>query len=171
MQKEETMVTSLGDAMSREKYVQTMTLTYQAICQGESPWVALGNFMNEWFDYACEQRAHLVADPLAFPETPDPHTLRWAAFCAAAVEWLCEQYGVLCPSWVHNDAYCLPEPWFDSPGAHKPHVRERLRQQTPEPFIRRNIFCGNRMFANKYEFAERYQQYMTANSAATPLLP
>ena len=157
--------------MSREKYVQTMALTYQAICQGERPWVALGNFMNEWFDYARDQRARLVADPLALPETPDPHSFRWAAFCAASVEWLCEHYGMPCPSWVHHDAYCLPQPWFDSPGAHKPHVRERLVQQTPEPFTRRNIFCGNRVFANKYEFAEHYQQYVTAHSTATPVLP
>lgn len=27
--------------------LQTMTLTYQEICQGEEPWVALGNFMND----------------------------------------------------------------------------------------------------------------------------
>ncbi len=66
--------------------VQTMALTYQAICQGESPWVALGNFMNEWFDYAIVQRAQLIADPLTLPEEPDTDALRWAAFCAASVE-------------------------------------------------------------------------------------
>lgn len=151
--------------------IHTMALTYQAICQGESPWVVLGKFMNEWFEYAREQRAQLVADPLALPQTPDPHSLRWAAFCAASVKWLCAHYGVPCPSWVHHDASCLPEPWFDSSGAHKPHVRERFLQQTPEPFTRRNIFCGNRAFANTYEFAEHYQQYVTAHSTATPVLP
>jgi len=147
-----------------------MALTFQAICQGERPWVALGNFMNEWFDYARKQRAQLVADPLALPETPDLHTLRWAAFCAASVEWLCTQYGVPCPTWVQNDAYSLPDPWFDSPGADIRRVRERLRQQTPEPFTRRNIFCGNRVFANKYEFAEHYQQLTSANPPAPPVL-
>ena len=156
--------------MSAGTHVQTMAMTYQAICQGERPWVALGNFMNEWFDYAREQRAHLVADPLALPEAPDPHTRRWAAFCAASVEWLCAQYGVPCPSWVSHESYCLAEPWFDSPGAHKLQVRKRLRQQTPEPFTRRNIFCGNRMFANKYEFAEHYQRFTSANPPATPVL-
>jgi len=170
MQKEETMVTSLGKAMRTSDHLHTMALTYQAICRGESPWVALGNFMNEWFDYARNHRQQLVADPLALPQTPDTHTLRWAAFCAASVEWLCEHYEVPCPSWVHNDAYCLPKPWFDSPGAHKPQVRERFLQQTPEPFTRRNIFCGNRMFANKYEFAEHYQQFALVNSTATPVL-
>src|SRR6266849_6171213 len=53
---------------------------------GESPWVALGNFMNEWFDYAIVQRAQRIADPLTLPEEPDTDALRWAAFCAASVE-------------------------------------------------------------------------------------
>ena len=147
-----------------------MVVTYQAICHGERPWVALGNFMNEWFDYAKDQRAHLVADPIALPEKPDTDALRWAAFCAASVEWLCEGYDVPCPSWVHNSAFTLPEPWFDSPGAHKPQVRERLLHQTPEPFTRRNVSCGNRMFANKYEFAEQYSRHATTRSTATPAL-
>jgi hypothetical protein len=89
---------------------------------------------------------------------------------AASVEWLCDHYGIPCPSWVYNSAYALPEPWFDSPGAHKPQVRERLLQQTPEPFARRNVFCGNRMFANKYEFAEHYQHLSTTLSSTTPTL-
>ena len=92
------MPTSAGEAMRTGDHICIMALTYHAICQGESPWVALGNFMNEWFDYAREQRAQLVADPLALPETPDPHALRWATFCAAPVEWLCEHYGMPCPS-------------------------------------------------------------------------
>jgi hypothetical protein len=147
---------------------QTMAMTYQAICQGESPWIALGNFMNEWYDYAKERRAQLITDPLTLPEEPGIDALRWAAFCAASVEWLCRRYGVPCPSWVYNPAYSLPEPWFDSPGAHKPRVRERLLQQTPEPFARRNVYCGNRIFANKYEFAEQYQRHSTIKSTATP---
>ncbi len=149
---------------------QTMAMTYEAICQGEKPWIALGNFLNEWFDYAKEQRAQLIADPLTLPEEPDIDALRWAAFCAASVEWLCGHYGIPCPSWVYNSAYALPEPWFDSPGAHKPQVRERLLQQTPEPFARRNVFCGNRMFASKYEFAEHYQHLSTTLSSTTPTL-
>jgi hypothetical protein len=31
-----------------------------------------------------------------------------------------------------------------------------LKQDTPEPFTRRNIYCGNRMFNNKWEVAEQY---------------
>lgn len=138
--------------------LQTMAVTFQEICQGETPWVALGNFMNDWFDYAKDQRPRLVAEPISLPVSAGVDDMRWAAFCAASVEWLCERYGIACPEWVVNPAYFLPEPWFDSPGAHKIQVRERLIRQTLEPFARRNIYCGNRMFLNKYEFAEQYRE-------------
>lgn len=153
--------------MKTSDHLQTMAVAYREICQGETPWVALGNFMNDWFDYAKDRRAQLVTDPISLPEVPSTEDLRWATFCAASVEYLCGCYGVPCPSWVHNPAYCLPEPWFDSPGAHKPQVRERLIQQTPEPFTRRNIYCGNRMFANKYEFAEQYHRHSTTMPSTT----
>jgi hypothetical protein len=145
-------------------HVQTMAFSYQEILQGEEPWIALGNFMNDWFDYARDRRAELVADPIILPEPASSEALRWATFCTASVEYLCERYAVPCPAWVANTHYVLPEPWFDSPGAHKPQVRERLIQKTPEPFSRRNIYCGNRMFANKYEFAEQQR------ALSTPLL-
>ena len=79
-------------------HLQTMAVTYQEICQGEKPWVPLGNFMNDWFDYAKDKRIQLVSDPLSLPATLNTHTQRWAAFCAASVEWLCERYNVPCPS-------------------------------------------------------------------------
>lgn len=141
--------------MKSRDHLQTIAVTYQKICQGEAPWVALGNFLNDWFDYAKDKRAQLVTDPIVFSSSPSMENKRWAAFCAASVEWLCSRYGVPCPSWVHDPAYTLPDPWFDSPGAHKPQVRARLIEQTPEPFKTRNIYCGNRMFLNKYELAEQ----------------
>jgi hypothetical protein len=154
--------------MNMRTYEQTMAQTYRAICQGEAPWVALGSFMNAWFDYACDRRASLVADPLTLPDAPDADSQRWAAFCAASVEWLCERYSIACPFWVENPAFVLPEPWFDSPAAHKPQVRERLRRRTPLPFARRNVYCGDRVFANKYEFAEDYRHHAVARPTLTP---
>lgn len=139
--------------MKSRDHLQTIAVTYQEICRGEAPWVALGNFLNDWFDYAKDKRAQLVTEPVVLPPTPSVENKRWAAFCAASVEWLCSRYGVSCPSWTQNPAYTLPDPWFDSPGAHKPQVRARLIEQTPEPFKTRNIYCGNRMFLNKYELA------------------
>lgn len=144
--------------MKNINHLQTMAATYQEICEGEQPWIALGNFMNDWFDYAKDKRSQLVADPVTLSESPTADMLRWAAFCTASVEWLCQEYKVSCPQWVSHCTYCLPEPWFDSPGAYKPQVRERLIKQTPEPFTRRNIYCGNRMFANKYELVENWRR-------------
>src|ERR1700730_10398004 len=144
--------------MKSSDHLQTMAIAYQEICQGETPWVALGNFINAWFGYATDKRTQLVSDSISLPESLTTHTQRWAAFCAASVEWLCERYNVPCPSWVYNPIFHLLEPWFDSPGAHKPEVRARLIQKTPEPFTSRNIFCGDRMFANKYELAEQHRR-------------
>ncbi|HEU5376288.1 MAG TPA: hypothetical protein VFV38_12655 [Ktedonobacteraceae bacterium] len=148
--------------------LQTMAVTYAEICQGESPWVALGNFMNDWFDYARERREQLVSDPLELPDPLTPELQRWAAFCAASVEWFCQQYAVVCPQWAYAPVYALEEPWIYYPLARsqdpeqQKELRERLVQQTPEPFARRNIYCGERMFHNKYEYAEKYARLRSA---------
>ena len=133
---------------------QTMRQAFSDICQGERPWTALGNFMNEWYAYAKDRREALVADPLP---AYDEHSLdqrRWAVFCAAAVEWFCARYQVPCPSWVHDPHYTLTEPWFFHT---KEKVKARLRTTTPDEFQRRNIFCGDRCFLNKWEWAENLQ--------------
>jgi hypothetical protein len=140
-------------------HLQTMALTYQEICQGEQPWVALGNFMNDWFDYARDRRADLVAEPIVLPKKPGEEEIRWAAFCAASVEYLCNRYKLACPAWALDPIYTLAEPWFDAPMVQKPEIQAYLMQQTPEPFARRNIYCGDRIFANKYEFAEQYRHF------------
>ena len=136
----------------REK-LQTIEVSFREICEGEDPWVPLGNFLNDFFGNYPERREGLVSDPLQKPENLTPDGTRWAGFCAATVEHLCQKYGIPCPAWVNDPAYMLAEPWYYSLGAHKPSVRARLERETPEPFTRRNIYCGNRMFVNKYELA------------------
>jgi hypothetical protein len=140
--------------------VQTISRAFSEICQGEFPWVAVGNFMNEWYDDQRDARASLVVDPPLVQDTPPLTIFRWAVFCAAAVEWLCEQNAIACPKWVNDPTLRLTSPWFDfdSPGSNKQHVRQRLLRDTPAPFARRNIYCGNRVFANKYEFAAQRPQ-------------
>jgi hypothetical protein len=118
--------------------------------------------MNDWFDYAKEKRPQLVADPILIPQSANAEMLRWATFCTASVEWFCERYNVPCPSWVHAFTYCLPEPWFDSPGEYKSEVRKRLIRETPEQFTKRNIYCGNRMFANKWELVRQHRQLVAS---------
>jgi hypothetical protein len=134
----------------------TMQRTYQDITQGIRPWNALGDFMNYFFGYTPECREALVQESIQEPINPTTEQHQWAVFCAASVEYLCQRYNVPCPVWVHDVAFlALTEPWFEALGADKPQVQKRLQQETPEPFARRNIFCGNRVFANKYELAAK----------------
>ncbi len=136
-----------------QEALQTIEISFHEICEGEDPWIPLGNFLNDFFGNYPERREELVRDPLQKPEDLTPDDSRWAVFCAATVEHLCQKYAIPCPDWVNDPAYMLAEPWYYSLGAHKPSVRERLERETPEPFTRRNIYCGNRMFVNKYELA------------------
>jgi hypothetical protein len=138
--------------------LQTMTQAYQQICGGEEPWIALGNFRNAWYGYAKDSRAALVSEPLAKPAQDTDHTRRWSAFCAATVEFLCERYGVPCPAWVHDPRYTLETPWWYTERAEDPQIREWLMQTTPAPFARRKIFCGNRLYQNKYEMSAWVQE-------------
>src|SRR5256885_11438747 len=135
----------------------TIRRVSQEIYQGEQPWIALGNFMNYWFCYAKDQREQLVAE--AIPDAPaDEHCQRWAAYCAASVEYLCNKYSVICPEWVHDPKYRLAEPWYDLP---RPEflakLRDKLVASTPPEFSKRNIYSSDGMFANKWELVEKFQ--------------
>lgn len=135
--------------------LRTMSRAFQNICDGEDPWIALGNFLLYWFDVAKDHRSDLVHEPL--PDTPAGEYYQcWAAYCAASVEHLCAKYHEQCPSWVHDPKYVLSTPWYYHPEEHR---RERLVATTPEEFKKRNIYSGNRMFRNKWELAEKYKNY------------
>jgi hypothetical protein len=133
--------------------LQTINISYREILTDEDPWIALGNFMNDFFGNYPDRRAELVCEPLQVPMYVTLYEHRWAVFCAATVEHLCQKYELACPAWVHDPAYSLAEPWYHTMAVNKPHVLARLERETPEPFARRNIYCGNRMFINKYELA------------------
>lgn len=155
--------------MSTHTRLQTMAVAYAEICQGERPWTALGNFMNDWFGCAKDRREQLVVDPLPIPEEPTQEMHRWAAFIAASVEWLCQKYDVPCPAWVYDAVYVLPETWWYADGVHKPSVRANVRKETPEPFARRNIYCGNRMYNNKYEVEDLVERLLEARKSTLPI--
>jgi hypothetical protein len=138
--------------------IETMAWAYEQICTGEDPWTALGNFTNAWYGYAKHIRASLVSKPLIKPEQETEHIHQWAAFCAASVEFLCDRYKVSCPNWVYDPYYTLETPWWRTRQAHNPSTREHLLKITPAPFARRNIFCTNRLFQNKYEMYEWTQE-------------
>ena len=133
--------------------LHTMALAYQAICQGASPWIPLGMFSHDFFGNFVRRRKTLVSDPIAEPPEVTPELHRWTVFCAASVEYLCQKYGLPCPDWVNHPAYRLAEPWYYTlgSGAEDPEIRAWLEETTPEAFTKRNIYCGDRVWANKYE--------------------
>lgn len=138
--------------------IQTMKWAYDSLCSGEDPWTALGNFTNAWYGYAKHMRTDLVSEPLVLPEQETKHTHRWAAFCAASVDFLCDRYKVPCPDWVYDPYYTLETPWWKTKHTQDQSMREYLLKVTPGPFARRNIFCTNRLFQNKFEMYEWWQE-------------
>ena len=143
--------------ISTIKTVQTIARAYQQICSGEEPWIALGNFRNAWYGYAKDYRFALVKDALAEPEQNTLQMRRWGAFCSASVEFLCHGYSILCPEWVHHQRYILTTPWWPE-HAYNLSTRRQLMHTTPAPFVQRRIFCGNRLYQNKYEMSAWSQE-------------
>lgn len=139
---------------SLPKKVDTMAYAYQRICEGEDPWTALGDFSNAWFCYAKHIRPDLIKEPLTKPKQETEHTHHWAAFCAASVEYLCDLHHEICPQWVYDPCYTLETPWWNMLHPDNPEMQKEARQITPPPFARRNIFCSNRLYQNKYEMYE-----------------
>jgi hypothetical protein len=110
------------------------------IKQGESPWVALGDFLDDWRRSALEDRLELVAQPLEAAMTPDEQ--RWATLFAGAIEELCLAEGLPIPSWVMEPRYYLEEPWY--PTARKEAFRRFVEEATPVAFKLRKVFIGDR---------------------------
>lgn len=131
-------------------HFQTMHLCFEEICLGQSPWIPLGNFMNDWYSKHLNERESLIIDPL--PEIYPQTFHQWAAFCAASARWFCSTYEIVSPSWIDNPQYILPEPWYmDKPSALWPF----LLTTTAEEFVHHNIYCGNSLYTNKYERDEQ----------------
>ncbi len=135
--------------------LQTFKRCFEQILMGKSPWIPLGNFMHQFFGSYKHLRSELVAESIEVPEMCSPEQVKWAVFCAASVEYLCKKYEIPCPLWALNPRYMLEQPWYDDINADLPDVQEELRQTTPEEFSKRNIFCGDRTYRNKYEHEGR----------------
>ena len=142
--------------------LQTFRRSYAQILSGEDPWIPLGNFMHQFFGYYKHLRPELMSEPIEVPENLSPEQFQWAVFCAASVEYLCKKYDILCPQWILDPLFSLEYPWYYALGAELPQVQEKLRQTTPEEFAKRNIFCGNRTYRNKYEHEGRQGRRKTA---------
>ncbi len=174
------------DQPGQQRPVQTLARAYAAIAAHTDPWVALNEFFHEWYDYSRMERPQLIADeilpggPSVLLDTPSSELprpererrWRWAVFCAAAAEYLCTRDGITPPAWVRDPRYTLAEPWyyFGVRAPLPPDEQADLEQATPAPLRRRNIFCGDHVFANKYEFAKQVQQ-LVAGRVGQPREP
>ena len=127
--------------MSPEYRRQSAAHTLQRILDGGDPWVALGQFLDDWRSEGIDRRAGLIADP---PAEVEGIFVRWAALLAAAVDCLCAADGRAAPAWVRRSEYRLPEPWFLYPGW---RLRAWQLAETPVPFRMRNIFGGDRILS------------------------
>ena len=115
--------------------------SFERIIQGENPWVALGDFLDDWRRSNHDDRLMLVLQPLKDASTPDE--LHWAALFAATVEQLCSQENLPLPSWVVSPRYYLSEPWY--PEVKTENLRRLQEETTPDVFKRHNVFGGDRL--------------------------
>ncbi len=119
---------------------QTIAETFERIKRESTPWVPIGDFLDDWRRSERDDRLELVSMGIE-PAGENPELQRWAAFCAAMTEWLCWQDHLPFPAWTSDDAYRLAEPWFLYPGD---LLRAWQLATTPAPFKMRNIFSGDR---------------------------
>ncbi len=136
-------------------HYQTFQHSFEAICAGEDPWIPLGKLLHQFFGEYKGDREKLMEDALQLPEQMTIDQFHWAVFCAASVEHLCHKYDLSCPAWALDPCYQLEVPWYIGIGANLLHVQAKLRTTTPQEFSRRNVFCGDRTFRNKYEYEGR----------------
>jgi hypothetical protein len=123
---------------------QSARATMERIQHGDGPWIALGDFLDDWRRADRSERLVMIDEPLEPTDSDAEH--RWAAFIAAAVDQLAweSQPRIEPPDWVRDPRYVLAEPWFLVPG-----WRLRMHQlvDTPAAFKRRNIFGGDRVIS------------------------
>lgn len=121
-------------------HLSTASQSFERVRRGEDPWIAPGDFIDDWRRAEPDQRALLVADPIATADD-DPER-RWAALFAAAVDWLCwiAAPRVEAPPWLADQVYVLPTPWFVVEGK---ALRSWQLVESPAPFRMRRIYTDS----------------------------
>ena len=124
--------------------LSTVSGSFDRVRRGEDPWLAFGDFLDDWRRAEPDQRALLAAEPIQTTEQ-DPNR-RWAALFAAAVDWLCwtTEPKVETPTWLADQVYVLPTPWFVVEGA---ALRTWQLVESPTPFRMRRIFTDSSVVA------------------------
>lgn len=124
----------------------TIAAAFDAVTRGADPWLALGDFLDDWRRAVLDQRHELIRDPLVLPTDADETVRRWAALYTAAADWLCwrNEPRLRRPTWLDYAAFRLDKPWFVMPGQ-----KMRLWQlvHSPTPFRLRNVFTDETVIA------------------------
>ncbi len=107
--------------------------------------------MHQFFGAYKVFRAELVCDPIEVPDQVSADLFQWAVFYAASVEYLCHIYELECPMWAIEERYHLSEPWYYHLARDLDEVQQELRETTPQEFARRNVYCGENPYRNKYK--------------------
>jgi len=123
---------------------KAVTEAFAEIVAGKPPFVAAGDFLDDFRRATIEDRRRLVRDPLPTVPPKNQTLVRWAAFFAALVDQLCWESGIPAPGWVDNREYILSCPWFLIPAS---ALRAWVLTTSPVPFKMRNIFCGDNVLS------------------------
>jgi len=94
--------------------------------------IVLHDFGMVWQHAGAAERQVLVADE------PEPFDVRWDAFLAAYVEYLCHHADLPAPQWVFDPGRHLGEFWF--PGPRFPRERAAVILTTPAAFEAHGIW-------------------------------
>lgn len=131
--------------VKRAVHRYTAAETLDRIRAGTTPWVAIGDFLDDWRRSPPLHRLDLAMDSPE-PAEPGGELHRWSALLAAIVDWLCwnEEPRVEPPSWVTDPSTRLAKPWFLYSGW---QLRAWQLATTPAPFKMRNMFGGDRITA------------------------
>ena len=117
--------------------LETVSQAFERVQHGEDPWIAIGDFLDDWGRAEKDKRRLLVSAPIIL-KLDDPNR-KWAALFAAITEWLCwtSSPRIGAPAWVNKSVFELPEPWFVTPGK---ALRNWQLVHSPAPFRSRRIF-------------------------------
>lgn len=153
--------------MTRQYHSQTAAETFDRIRACTTPWVAMGDFLDDWRRLPVAERPPLVAAPLA-DAGEDRERQRWAAFIAATVEWLCWNAKLPFPGWTNKPEYRLPEPWFLYPvsrlAAARLAARHHPRAVQNAQHLRRRPHAGSRVTGQDSPKASRPRSAHTTNN-------
>ena len=124
--------------------LSTVSRSFDRIRGGEDPWIAFGDFLDDWRRAEPDQRMRMVREPIA-TTAGDPNR-RWAALFTATIDWLCwtAEPRMDGPAWLADPIYVLPTPWFVAEGT---TLHDWQLVESPAPFRMRGIYTDANVVA------------------------